>query len=73
MTLGQFLRGCVLQGNVRVVDWGDGTGDPIEEEWFQYQDGSGNVLKWAKEHKVLSKKVYWVYGDNGYLNIEITE
>ena len=72
MTLGQMLRGCTIQGNVWLSVW-DGimNEQPTDEELFEYLDSSHPVIEWAKEHKVLSKRVHWVFANDGFLHIEV--
>ena len=75
MTLGQFLRGCTPQGNFHISYWRDENWfSPSKDEWFEYQDGGGRMLAWAKENRLLSKKVAWIFATkNGYLTIEVCD
>ena len=75
MTLSQLLKGCIPQGNFHIAYWGDEDDcSPVKEEWFEYQDGGGQMLSWAKENKLLSKKVAWIFATkNGYLTIELRD
>ncbi len=73
MTLSQFLKGCTPQGNFHISYWEESDDcAPVKEEWFEYQDGGGRMLAWAKENRLLSKKVQFVFcAGNGYLTIEL--
>lgn len=70
MTLGQFLRGVTLQGNICLSVWEDG--EEVESLTFSGEESSYYVLQVAKECKLVSAKIDYVFANADFLRIEIT-
>lgn len=69
MTLSNFLRSATFQGGIVISAWEDG--NEAKTVFCDCVEHSGEVIAKAKEARLLSKKVTYVFANCDDLRIEV--
>lgn len=74
MTLGNLLRSSTIQGNVYLSVWTRKyCGEEVEGFYFEDLEDSFRILQTAKDNKLLSKEVTYLFCAANYLHIEVAK
>lgn len=74
MTLGMLLRSAEIQGNVYLSVWTRKyCGEEVCGFYFDDLDSASAILATAKENKLLTMKVTFLFCAANYLHIEVAK